>query len=112
MLVTQQDVLVALSSPFVQLHILTERVHLAKLDECILQSLQIAPRQQVWGAKSLGESYAWLVLQELEILEKLRYDDNIVQLHGHYIQDKGVALVLEYMEVGQNAELQTLNPKP
>ena len=43
-------------------------------------------------------------MQELEILEKLQHDQNIVQFLGHYLQDKDVVLVLEYMEVGQSAQ--------
>lgn len=38
-------------------------------------------------------------MQEQKILERLSYDENVVQFYGSYIQEGDVLLVLEYMEV-------------
>ena len=38
-------------------------------------------------------------MQEQKVLERLSYDENIVQFYGSYIQEGDVLLVLEYMEV-------------
>lgn len=44
-------------------------------------------------------------MQELKILEKLRYNRNVVQFYGSYIEQGDVMLVFEYMEVNPFVDL-------